>query len=304
MYDFDDILKAKKLYSNGNNIIKSKLSSNINITKLLTNKDIELAYDLQAGNYINNALRKKEWLENFSLEAAKIIDHYISQDATLLDAGTGELTSFSNILNSLENKVSRALAFDLSLSRLFLGMKYMKKIMNKSIETTIFCAELSKIPLPENSVDTAITIHAVEPNNIGASEIIQELMRVSRDNLLLFEPYYEKSNTKVKKRMNEHNYVRGIEEIIKMNRGKIVDIIEILNSESELNKTFCFVVDVKHLKKNNEKKAIKFTYPGREEYLEKLDSFYFSKETGYIFPEIKKIPILKLDTALLASKIL
>ena len=220
-----------------------------------------------------------------------------------MDAGSGELTSLIDILNCLEGKFSKSFAFDISLSRLILGINYMKKELKSIKKPAIFCAELSSIPLPQNSVDTSMTVHSLEPNSQDSSNIIKELLRVSRDNLILFEPCYEKSSVKAKKRMNKHNYVKGLENLIKKHKGKIKDIIEIKNSESEFNKTFCFIVDLKHLKNGKKKNKIKFTFPGKSTHLKYFNNFYFSKETGYIFPEISKIPILKLDTAILGSKV-
>jgi hypothetical protein len=44
-----------------------------------------------------------------------------------------------------------------------------------------------------------------------------------------------------------------------------------------------------------------FSLPGTNWPLTKLDSYYFSNETGLCFPVLKTVPILKQKVAILAS---
>ena len=117
----------------------------------------------------------------------------------MIDAGTGEMTTLTNILNHMNCNLDMVFAFDMSLSRIFLGRSYKNKFLSKDIKITEFCAEISKIPLPDNSVDTIITIHSLEPNKGRLSEMLREMFRISKSKILLFEPYYEMSSNENKK---------------------------------------------------------------------------------------------------------
>ena len=83
-----DILAAIKAYKSGDNVSdflkkERKIASN-------TSEIIELAYDLQAGSYINHVRNNPKQACAYSAELAAIIGEHTSVDDTLLDVGSGE----------------------------------------------------------------------------------------------------------------------------------------------------------------------------------------------------------------------
>lgn len=56
---------------------------------------IEVAYELQAGSCIAFAERNSAAINEYATEIAALISRYASRSVTMLDAGTGELTTLS-----------------------------------------------------------------------------------------------------------------------------------------------------------------------------------------------------------------
>ena len=57
MFDYEYIIKAKKDFSDGKNIMQQNTVDKTSNNKLDLAKKIELAYELQAGNYIKTAIK-------------------------------------------------------------------------------------------------------------------------------------------------------------------------------------------------------------------------------------------------------
>ena len=86
---------AMEAFARGENVTKH-LQRELN-TDVNTPAIIEMAYDLQAGSYIAWVRQNREFTERYTSEAAGILDAYLLDGDSLLDVGTGELTTFSLI---------------------------------------------------------------------------------------------------------------------------------------------------------------------------------------------------------------
>ena len=61
---------------------------------------IEIAYDLQAGTYIENIEKNKASAQKYAQECADIISAHLGSSDRLLDIGTGEITTLSLLIES------------------------------------------------------------------------------------------------------------------------------------------------------------------------------------------------------------
>jgi SAM-dependent methyltransferase len=296
-------------------LVKKAYKAKKNISKLLRDKKnlghnnseiIEIVYDLQAGSYIEYAEKFYNSINSYTSQLAKILDDYLSSKKIVLDVGTGELTTLSFVIKKLINKPKNIYAFDISLSRILKGLNFAKKNMgNDFLNLTTFVADIREIPLQNKSVDITTSSHALEPNGSNLHQLMLEIFRITKDKLILFEPYYEINSKKGKKRMDKLGYIKNIEGIVKELNGKILDKIIIKNPINPLNPTACFVISPPKSinvmdRKNLNKKNI-FSVPGTNFNISKKDNFYYSNEMGLCFPIIKSIPILKSNIAILAS---
>mgnify|MGYP003942991357 CR=1 FL=1 len=284
--------------------IKAKYDQGVNIMQELhkefdvdynTPEIIEIAYDMQAGSYIDGIDDAHILYYN---ECADIISKYVDKFTTILDAGAGELTTTAGIANCLEVE-GQIYAFDISWSRLYVGQKYFKDKTNREIN--VFIADLKNIPVLDDSIDLVYTNHALEPNRGSEDEILSELLRIANKRIVLFEPYYEAGTLQIKDRMDSHNYIKDLEGAINRAGGKLEEVIELKSSVNPLNPTYAFVVTPPSMNKNKDLEN-KFRCPVSGYDLIKLDSCYYSYESLLAYPIIEDIPILKSDSAIIASK--
>jgi SAM-dependent methyltransferase len=296
---FIDLKDVRKIYKKNNNVteyLKKKFYKKHNTSEI-----IEIAYDLQAGTYIEIAKSNIKNLVLYTKEMSKILDDHVLSNNSLLDVGTGELTTLTYLLNHMIKKPSKVFAFDLSWSRLIKGKKFFEKnIKNKKIQLSLFSADIELIPLHSNSIDVIISNHALEPNGKKLTKLLSELFRVAKKKVILFEPSYELNSIKGKQRMNKLGYIKNIRSVVKKLGGKLIDVFPTKYVNNPLNPTACYVIipPGKQIRKANK---ITFSAPGTDFSLKKELSFYVSKQTGYAYPIFKDIPILKNNSSVLVT---
>lgn len=294
----------KELYEQGGNIIeylKAKNDVDYNTLEL-----IEIAYDIQAGSYINYAKDNPHLIEAYTSEISKIIDANTNYRDSILDIGSGELTTLSNVLLRLKTETSFIYTLDVSFSRLFKGFLYAQEIIHKDIFDKLcpIVASIDEIPLLDKSVNVTISSHALEPNGGNLKKLLEELFRVTRDKLLLFEPSYEMNSLQGKKRMDMHGYIKGIPDVVKSLGGTTIELIEIINISNKLNPTYCYIITPAPIKLympviSVTKKA--YSVPGSNFTLVDHIEYLISNETGMAYPKLKGIPILKNNSSILAT---
>jgi hypothetical protein len=300
-----DLRAARKHFQEGGNVteyLRHQIGSDVNTPAI-----IEAAYDLQAGDYIKYAKENLSKLADYSAELAGILDMHINENDDILDVGAGELTTLTMIAKRLDIKPRRIHALDISWSRLYKGLSFADEFLGSGTSTLIpMVADINAIPLNDNSVEIATSSHALEPNGSQLTGLLSELMRVTSGKLVLFEPCYEICSKEGKARMDSLGYIKDLPGVVSKLGGKLLERIEIKNVDNPLNPTCCFVIEPPAGQRSKISSDHKhdYTFPGSNEKLVRKGEFYFSNQSGLMFPVIDGIPILKLDTAILASALI
>jgi len=296
-----DLLKIKNAYKEDKNItslLRKQKKIDFNTSEI-----IEVAYDLQAGSYIDFVQQNPEKSALYASELSAILDIYIDSNDSLLDIGTGELTTLSLIMTKLNILPRKVFAFDISWSRLHKGVEYSKNMLGNDFDRIIpFSSKISEIAMLDKSIDVTTSSHALEPNGGNLKNLLKELFRITKKKLILFEPCYEANSDEGKKRMDSLGYIKNLENEARDLGGEVLERIEIKNTENPLNPTYCFIINLPETDISQTLDPIEiFSEPGTNNALQKLDNFYFSNKTGLSYPIIESIPILKSDNAILTS---
>jgi len=309
--NYEDLVEAKSEYNRGQNVTEF-LRERGNLTQNIP-EIIEAAYDLQAGTYIKSARENWAFSQSYASELSRIMGGHISSSTSLLDIGSGELTTLSLLVKSLKTKPRRLFAFDISWSRLHEGLEFARDEMGSAYETlTTFVAEIAEIPLRDKSVDVTTSNHSLEPNGRQLPQLLSELFRVTIEKVILFEPCYEINSEEGKKRMLEMGYATNVDGIAEELGGKVVEKIPIKNVSNPLNPTVCYVItppsksslDAGRNNAGEQKNDTDvFSVPGTNFRLDFQDGFYFSSEVGVCFPVLRGIPILRSSASILANSL-
>ena len=299
-----DIFTARECYKQGGNVTEHLRRQHG--TKMNTPQIIEIAYDLQAGSYIEFLESNHDFCMRYSAQLTDILKANLEQNDTIMDIGTGELTTFSLILEEIHTKIAKAYAFDISWSRLSKGIQFAEKRLGDSTSKLVpFMANIETIPLPSKSIDITTSNHALEPNGGNLEMLMMELFRVTRKKLVLFEPSYETNCQEGKRRMDSLGYIKGLESVVAKLGGKVVDFTKLQITSNALNPTACFVIEPPEVEKSlldlGDDNQPTFTIPGSNIPLSLSGNFLVSKESGLVFPILGGIPVLKRDSAILAT---
>jgi hypothetical protein len=287
--------ELQALYAQGKNI--TRLLRETQGLQYNSNEIIEIAYDLQTGSYIaalENANMEKHKRE-YASEIAKAILS-VCKPTSILEAGVGEATTLSGVLQSLSANIS-SYGFDLSWSRVAYAKRWLEK--NGLSKTTLCTGNLLHIPFADNSVDVVYTSHSIEPNGGKEEQILQELFRVARKFVILLEPGYELANEEAKRRMDSHGYCKNLKGIAE-SLGYVVLKHHLFPCVANpLNPTAITIIE-----KNGDiapplhiLACPKFKTP-----LEEIGQMLFSPEALVIYPVLGGIPCLRIENGVFASK--
>lgn len=261
---------------------------------------IEIAYDLQAGNYVEETRAGIKRAKYFAAEVAAVLGPKVGGGSRLLDIGTGEMTTLALVLAALPEQPAEVLAFDISWSRLASGLPFVEEVLKTTHPIRPFVAEIGAIPLPDGAVDVVTSSHALEPNGGALAPLLAELFRVVRDRLVLCEPCWERASPEVQARMNRLGYIRGLEDEVVRLGGTVEQVIPFEAVANKLNPTFAFVI-APPPKRELPVRTRHFAVPGTSFPLVEGLGYLHSPDTGLTYPILNNFPILRPSTAILAS---
>jgi hypothetical protein len=290
--------------------LRQAYSRGDNVTQLLTNRNpsqarseiVEIAYDIQSGSYTKYALESPDFLKRYAFEIYDLAKPYIAEHDVILDCGAGELTTLSALSEHLPAQC-QLLACDISLRRLKVGRRFAERVMRGDLAKALrlFVADMVRLPLADSSVDVVFTSHVLEPNHGRERDLLAELLRVARRQLLLFEPSWENADELVRARMDQHGYVRDLPQHIDAAGGRLVSVEPLPNPLNPLNPTYCYVVEppAKESQPSFADQALQCPRSGYQ--LQKQQSYWWNKEGGWAYPEIDGIACLREKHGVLMS---
>ena len=287
-------LNLRELYRRGENI--SSLLREEHELQGNTKEIIEISYDLQAGSYIASMQDPsfRVFKNDYSTEIANTIKS-VCNPKSILEAGVGEATTLSGVLDKLNNDSIDCYGFDLSWSRVSYAKKWLS---DENVNGVNLCTgNLFNMPYADNSIDVVYTSHAIEPNGGNEDAIIKELYRVTKEYLILLEPGYELASQEAKDRMESHGFCKGINEVAKKNGYEVIKHELFSVSYNPLNPTAITII------KKCSKKSSDFILacPKYKTPLIKRNGMLFSPEALVVYPVIDNIPCLRVENGVFAS---
>ena len=288
--------QLKALYEQGENI-SQKLRDDLGIGHN-TEQIIELSYDLQAGSYID--LQSDDRIlsnaKKYTSRLVEIITQLNASPESILEAGIGEGTTLSRVLNGL-NYDKAAYGFDLSWSRVAYASRWLKQNNLNNVE--LCTGDMFHLPIADNAIDIVYTSHAIEPNGGRETEIIKELYRVTRGYLILLEPGYELASPEAKARMETHGFCKNLAGIAEQNGYKVLTHELFPYAVNPLNPTALTVIE----KRTAEPKPDHiFACPTYKTKLSRYEGVMYSDEALVAYPVLADIPCLRPENGIIASK--
>jgi len=278
---------------------------------------VENQYDRIAGLYIKD--NYYEGRERFSVVDGKInkinsIDNArkirteinkllkIYQFKSILEVGVGELTSLEAIYHQFGPDLD-CYGIDLSFNRIYHGLIEYKK-RHKRIPK-VAKADATLLPFPDNSFDLVYTRHTLEQMPTVFEKALDEIFRVAKKNVVLFEPSFELGSLTQKVKMINYDYVRGLPNYLKKRDDVHLNKMYLMqNSANPLNHTACFKITIEKTidpdKLTN--KSINFVCPYTHTELVEKDGYLFSPGANRAFTVIEDIPNLDPEYSIVLTE--
>jgi len=265
---------------------------------------IDFAYDLQAGSYTALAVANPQLLEERAALRANLILPLlgdISSPPTILDAGSGESTMLVALAKHLAQLDPRFYGIDLSFSRVRVGRQWAENHLPLLQEPRLAVADMASIPLATNAVDLVYTNSALEPNSGREGELISELVRVSRDWIVLFEPLYELADPVMRAWMDRHKFVRNL--ISTTSKYATVVHYGLLDEGHLYPRPRGFIVARKADNGSTRPRhpVPAWTDPVSQGPLVEVAGGLFSSDLGVAYPVLDQVPILKRQFGIFAQ---
>jgi hypothetical protein len=258
-----------------------------------------IAYDLQAGTYVQHARENAEFRKLWCAQVAKLIEPLLGPNQTIMEVGVGEATTLSGVISHLPMLMrdgAGTFGFDISWSRLAVAKEWLSGV--NVDKCNLFVADLFSLPLADNSVDIVYTSHSLEPNGGRESAAIAECARVASKYLVLVEPIYELASPAAKERMESHGYVRRLRETAERLGLEVVHFELLQHTANPLNPSGVLI-----LKKRQSQTELGWKCPITAVPLTDKGDCYYGGQSGIAYPVLRGIPVLTKDAAILASKL-
>lgn len=294
-----DLSAIRRMYKDGVNIIdhlRKQLGTQFNTEQL-----VETSYDMQAGSYVDYVAQKPEACEPYQAEVSRLLDRLIAPGDSVVDVGTGEMTTLGPVAAACYDKATHAYALDISLSRLLVGQRYLNNTLPAPLANLVqpVAASLFRMPFADHSIDVVWTSHALEPNGGREVEALRELVRVCARRLVLFEPSYEHNSAEGRQRMDRLGYIKNLPgALAKIASAELEQTLRIDSTENPLNPTYAHVIRKKPRAARN---PPGLHCPLSHGLLERRDGYFYSRHSLLAYPVIEAIPVLRVEKGICAS---
>lgn len=289
------IAEMRAAYARGENV--TDLARRISGEVTNSTEATLIAYDLQAGSYTKDARARPEVRARWCKQIGEIVQPHVDGGSTILEVGCGEATTLAGLLKSLNRRPRAAYGFDISWSRCAHGLTWLAE---NSARAELFVADLFEIPLEDESIDVVYTSHSLEPNGGREDAAIKELLRVARCAVVLVEPLYELAGPEAQDRMREHGYVRGLKQTAERLGARVTEYRLLEFSINALNPTGVLRIE-KSSTGSSSRDGAQWRCPLTHTRLARSDMGFHSIESGFVYPVLFGIPLLRAEHAIVAS---
>jgi ubiquinone/menaquinone biosynthesis C-methylase UbiE len=282
-----------------------------------TPKTVENQYDQISGLYIqdnyyspkmrysvvNGEVQNISSIDNMKAirkEMRAVLSEYEFEN--ILEVGVGELTTLEDVYHFFGPKID-CYGIDLSLNRIKHGLEEYSK--RHSELPLVAKANALELPFPDNSFDLVITRHTLEQMPKIFKKALDEIFRVSKKHVILFEPSFEMGSYAQKLKMLNTDYVRGIPSYLKTKTDLKIDPAYLMkNSANPLNHTACFRATISNKDTRGASNTkIQFVCPQTKTPLENRGNYYYSHNAECAYPIIEDIPVLDAEYSLILSDV-
>ena len=222
----------------------------------LTATKVERKYDRMAGHYITKYYERTEqrgvyWVDGVLRETTRE-DHYrrmMNEYArhlhkvefdSLLEVGAGELTTIAEMARRFGSDRTYH-AIDLSFARVHRGRRFFDDLGADIVASR---ANAVRLPYADDSFDVVFTAHCLEHMPLDYGDAIDEMVRVARRAVVLFEPSYRLGDSIQKMRMRANGYARGIEDVLHRLEGVKLWPPRLMRNASAYNRTAVFGIHI------------------------------------------------------------
>ena len=269
----------------------------------LVTKFVEEKYDKLAGDYISkfeNESSELDWyyVDNEVKQVPSsqyyhcVIEEYIGILSSLsfqkiLEVGTGELTTILSIAKHFGSTLEYY-GMDLSLNRVHLGYQYFE---NKCQFPVSVCkANATHLPYRDSYFDLVFTSFCLEHMPYDYQKAIDEMVRVSRVYVVLFEPLSELANFSQKMNMFAKGYVRGILNYLNSLQDIKVERVFRLKTGKLFNRGSCILIKLSKENTSTNEESY-YVCPICKNELEDLQKSFFCNQCSRVFLKFGNIPI-------------
>jgi ubiquinone/menaquinone biosynthesis C-methylase UbiE/uncharacterized protein YbaR (Trm112 family) len=295
MEKIKDLGVIKEIYQQGENIIQ--YLKRMNQEQHNSPETILISYDFQAGSYIDNFKKNKDFIERYCAAIADVIKKYISKFESIIEVGVGEATTLASVLKAMKNKPKYSYGFDISWSRIKYARSFIK---SQAIDNNfLFVGDLFNIPIKDNSIDVVYTSHSMEPNGGREKEAITELYRIAKQYVILLEPCYELAGDEARNRMRTHGYITNLQQVILELKYNVLEFRLFDLYANPLNPTGLTVIKKNDHDDSKTENPLACPVTKTDLILDK--GSYFSKESLLAYPVIDEIPCLLPGNAIVAT---
>ena len=278
-----------------------------------TSDRVEQKYDLISGSYIDAKCQNAGGVKHFGYvdgriekitsveknerlleEYARIFSRFHFN--TVLEVGAGELTTLTPLADSFGRDVEWH-AMDLSLNRVYHGKRAFLESGGRPVH--VCKANAVALPYPDGYFDLVYTSHCLEHVPYDFKNAIDEMCRVSRESIVLFEPSYELGTISQRIRMKAQDYVKGIPQYIRSMENVAMTDCFLLKNGALFNRGACHILHVKKPPEIN--KAISefhHTCPQCKFRLQAHEGYLECEKCHHVYYIFNGIPVLDKKHAL------
>jgi ubiquinone/menaquinone biosynthesis C-methylase UbiE/uncharacterized protein YbaR (Trm112 family) len=205
---------------------------------------------------------------------------------SVLEVGAGELTTLNTVIEHF-GAAKKYYALDISLNRIHHGLEFLK---GRNVEVTALQADGSHIPFPDDSFDLVFTSHSLEQMPRIFRETVNEMIRVSRRHVVMFEPSYEGASLLQKLHARSMDYLRGLGPYLRtLSNVHMHPPFLMRNAINPFNRGTMF-----HIEKKNPgaPQEPRFVCPVSRGELQRLPDGYYSPDAGLFYPVVRGVPVL------------